>query len=70
MRASASFLAAMHGWESVPTMNVAVIRIGDAARALSAEDWKYSVLQGPRRPHINHDLAPAGVAAWDRHDSS
>lgn len=58
-RASASFYAAMSGREHVPTLNIAPIRRGDAARALCAEDWKYPVLEGPRRL----DWAPAAVAA-------
>jgi hypothetical protein len=58
-RASASFYAAMSGREHVPTLNIALIRRGNAVRALCAEYRKYPVLEGPRRL----DWASTAVAA-------
>jgi 2EXR family len=57
-RASAAFYAAMNSREHVSNLNIAPIRRGHAARALSEEDWKYPVLEGPRRLH----WAPVAVA--------
>lgn len=67
-KASATFDVAVGGHEKAPALNVAAIRRGDAARALTSEDRKFSVLQGPRRPHMDHDVAPLGVAVWHRDD--
>jgi hypothetical protein len=67
-KASVSFEAAIHDRKKAPVLNIAAIRRGDAARALSEEDGKFSVLQDPRRPHIDHDFIPPGVAQWDRYD--
>jgi hypothetical protein len=44
-RASASLYAAMNGCEHVSALNIAPIRRGHAARALSEEDWKYPYLK-------------------------
>ncbi|KAE9377963.1 hypothetical protein N431DRAFT_435126 [Stipitochalara longipes BDJ] len=66
--ACVTFETAIQGREKRPVLNIAAIRRGDAARALSVEDRNFSALQGPRRPHINYDVVPAGVAVWDRYD--
>jgi hypothetical protein len=67
-KASVSFEAAIHGREKAPVLNIAAIRRGDTSRALSEEDRKCPAPQGPRRPHIDHDFIPSGVAQWDRYD--
>jgi hypothetical protein len=42
--------AAIQGREKYPVFNIAAIRRGDAARALTLEDWRFTALHGPRRP--------------------
>ena len=66
--ASVTFETAMQGREKRLVLNIAAIRRGDPARALVAKNQRFSALQGPRRPHRDHDVVPAGVALWDRYD--
>jgi hypothetical protein len=67
-KASVTFDEAIRGLENPPVLNIAALRRGDAARASRAVDRKFRVLQGPRRPHIDHDVLPPGVAVWDLYD--
>jgi 2EXR family len=67
-KVSVTFDEATRHREKAPVLNISAIRRGDSARALSAEDGDIPVLYGPRRPHIDHDAVPPGVAVWDRYD--
>jgi hypothetical protein len=64
-RAGGYFYTAMHGRDVSPVFSVLTIRRGDAARGLNEDDRKYYVLEGPMRPHMDHDPLPEGVALWD-----
>jgi hypothetical protein len=66
--ARVAFETANRDRENVPVLKFSAIRREDAARVLSEDDRKFPVIQGPMRPHIDHDSVPPGVAGWDRYD--